>query len=153
MAPSLKSALLGGLLLPLVAAQGCPYANLHKKDTTLVERADGDSSQETLDTSFGKCPAISDAAGAGTLSRDWWPCQLRLDVLRQFAAEQNPLGDDFDYAAEFSKLDCKPLPPRMTVNNVTRQSLLWESHVSASGRLTGVARAQMRDSRPTSESS
>lgn len=111
MVPSLKSAFVGGLLLPVVASQGCPYANLHKKDTVLIERADVEPSQETLDTSFGKCPSISDAAGAGTLSRDWWPCQLRLDVLRQFAAEQNPLGEDFDYAAEFSKLDCKSPSP------------------------------------------
>ncbi|KAK4211010.1 putative catalase-peroxidase 2 [Rhypophila decipiens] len=104
MAPSIKSALIGGLLLPLVVAEGCPYANLRKRDGV-----DDEPSLHTLETSFGKCPTISDAAGAGTLSRDWWPCQLRLDVLRQFAAEQNPLGEDFDYAAEFSKLDYKGL--------------------------------------------
>lgn len=57
--------------------------------------------------SFGQCKNISDVAGGGTRSRDWWPCQLRLDVLRQFSAEQNPLGGDFDYAAAFATLDCK----------------------------------------------
>ncbi|KAF4631921.1 hypothetical protein G7Y89_g6201 [Cudoniella acicularis] len=36
---------------------------------------------------------------------DWWPCQLRLDVLRQFSPEQNPLGGKFDYAAAFATLD------------------------------------------------
>ena len=38
-------------------------------------------------------------------NRDWWPNQLRLDVLHQNAPASNPLGADFDYAAEFSKLD------------------------------------------------
>lgn len=105
MAPSIWSVLVG--LLPLVSAQGCPYASADKRDL-LLGRASGDEpSLTTLENSFGKCPTLSDAAGAGTRSHDWWPCQLRLDVLRQFSAEQNPLGGDFDYAAAFAKLDCK----------------------------------------------
>lgn len=102
MAPSIQSLLIG--LLPLVSAQGCPFSNAAKRDL-LVARAD-EPSLDRLADSFGKCPAISDAAGGGTRSRDWWPCQLRLDTLRQFAPEQNPLGGDFDYATAFSKLDC-----------------------------------------------
>ena len=35
------------------------------------------------------------------------PCQLKLDVLRQFSVEQNPLGGGFDYGTAFAKLDCK----------------------------------------------
>ncbi|KAK3312684.1 heme peroxidase [Apodospora peruviana] len=109
MAPSLLSGIVAGLLLgpqaALVAAQGCPYANKQefKRDShpVIAKRDDAPT--------FGRCPAISDAAGGGTRSRDWWPCQLRLDVLRQFSAEQNPLGGDFDYAAEFAKLDYKAL--------------------------------------------
>ena len=88
-------------LLPLVSAQGCPFGNVNKR-----EAAD-EPSLTTLQNSFGKCPTLSDAAGAGTRSHDWWPCQLRLDVLRQFSQEQNPLGGNFDYAAAFAKLDCK----------------------------------------------
>jgi len=103
MAPSIRSALVG--LLPLVTAQGCPYASAEKRDL-LVARGD-EPSLTTLSTSFGKCPTISDAAGGGTRSRDWWPCQLRLDVLRQFSAEQNPFGATFDYAKSFSALDCE----------------------------------------------
>jgi catalase-peroxidase len=103
MAPSIRSLLLG--LLPFVAGQGCPYASVNKRDL-LVARSD-EPSLITLETSFGKCPNISDAAGAGTRSRDWWPCQLRLDVLRQFSPEQNPLGGSFDYPAAFAQLDCK----------------------------------------------
>jgi catalase-peroxidase len=102
MAPFVQSILVG--LLPLVSAQGCPFANANKRDL-LVERGD-EPSLNTLANSFGKCPTISDAAGGGTRSRDWWPCQLRLDVLRQFSPEQNPLGGTFDYAAAFSTLDC-----------------------------------------------
>ncbi|MCL4792628.1 MAG: catalase-peroxidase, partial [Gammaproteobacteria bacterium] len=45
------------------------------------------------------------AAGEATTNRDWWPQQLDLQPLRQHAAESNPMGDDFDYAREFSKLD------------------------------------------------
>ena len=103
MAPSVWSLLIG--LLPLVSAESCPFASANKRDL-LVARAD-EPSLTTLSTSFGKCATISDAAGGGTRSRDWWPCQLKLDVLRQFSPEQNPLGGNFDYAAAFAKLDCK----------------------------------------------
>ena len=40
-------------------------------------------------------------------NRDWWPNQLRLDVLHQNAPSSNPMGADFDYAAAFEKLDLK----------------------------------------------
>ena len=103
MAPSIRTLLIG--LLPLVSAQSCPFVGIEKRDH-LIARGD-EPSITTLDNSFGKCPVISDAAGGGTRSRDWWPCQLRLDVLRQFSPEQNPLGGSFDYAAAFATLDCK----------------------------------------------
>jgi catalase-peroxidase len=104
MAPFIRSLLIG--LLPFASAQGCPYAAENKRD--MLTPRDGDlPSLTTLGNSFGKCPTLSDAAGAGTRSHDWWPCQLRLDVLRQFSAEQNPLGGSFDYAEAFEKLDCK----------------------------------------------
>ena len=45
------------------------------------------------------------AAGGATTNSDWWPEKLDLQPLRQHAAESNPMGDDFNYAAEFSKLD------------------------------------------------
>ena len=38
-------------------------------------------------------------------NRDWWPNQLNLAILHQHAPASNPLGGDFDYAAEFRKLD------------------------------------------------
>ena len=52
-----------------------------------------------------KCPVNHAAAGGGTSNRFWWPNQLRLDLLNQHSARSNPLGGQFDYAAEFKKLD------------------------------------------------
>jgi catalase-peroxidase len=52
-----------------------------------------------------KCPFNHAAAGGGPGNRDWWPNQLRLDLLNQHSSRSNPLDDGFDYAAEFKKLD------------------------------------------------
>nr|WP_314623265.1 catalase/peroxidase HPI [uncultured Noviherbaspirillum sp.] len=56
------------------------------------------------DKTESKCP-FSAAAGVGTTNRDWWPQQLRLDLLHQHSAKSNPMGQDFDYAAAFNSLD------------------------------------------------
>ncbi len=50
-----------------------------------------------------KCPFHT--AGTGTSNRDWWPNQLRVDLLNQHSARSNPLGEKFDYAQEFKTLD------------------------------------------------
>jgi catalase-peroxidase len=50
-----------------------------------------------------KCP-INHTAG-GTSTRDWWPNQLKLDLLNQHSTRSNPLGENFDYATAFKKLD------------------------------------------------
>jgi catalase-peroxidase len=60
------------------------------------------------DTSQGKCP-FHQAAGSGTTNRDWWPNQLRVDLLNQHSDRSNPLGERFDYATEFKKLDYEAL--------------------------------------------
>jgi catalase-peroxidase len=61
----------------------------------------------------GKCPfsgvTAKQSAGAGTRNNDWWPNQLKLNILRQNASLSNPMGDDFDYAKEFQSLDLKAL--------------------------------------------
>jgi len=44
-------------------------------------------------------------AGGGSNNRDWWPNQLKLNVLRQNSPQSNPLGEDFDYAEAFKSLD------------------------------------------------
>ena len=43
--------------------------------------------------------------GGGTTNRDWWPNQLRLDILHQHSSKSNPMGEDFDYAKEFKSLN------------------------------------------------
>ncbi len=51
----------------------------------------------------GTCPVTGH--GGGTSNRDWWPNQLRVDLLRQHSAKSDPMGDGFDYAKEFRSLD------------------------------------------------
>lgn len=57
----------------------------------------------------GKCPFSSGimkkSAGGGTSNRDWWPNQLKLNVLRQHSSLADPMDEDFDYAKEFASLD------------------------------------------------
>lgn len=57
----------------------------------------------------GKCPfsggTTKQSAGSGTRNNDWWPNQLKLNILRQHAVPSNPMGKDFNYAEEFKSLD------------------------------------------------
>ncbi len=48
-------------------------------------------------------------AGSGPVNRDWWPNQLKLNILRQHSLLSNPMGDRFDYAKEFKSLDLAAL--------------------------------------------
>jgi catalase-peroxidase len=43
--------------------------------------------------------------GSGTTNPDWWPSQLKLDILHQHSSKSNPMGDGFNYAKEFKSLD------------------------------------------------
>ncbi len=56
-----------------------------------------------------KCPflggSLKQSAGTGTKNQDWWPNRLNLNILRQNSNLSNPMGEDFDYAKEFSSLD------------------------------------------------
>ena len=56
-----------------------------------------------------KCPftgaAPKHTAGGGTTNRDWWPNQLRLDLLSQHSSKSDPMDEDFNYAEEFKSLD------------------------------------------------
>ncbi|MFU9138759.1 catalase/peroxidase HPI [Erwinia tasmaniensis] len=58
---------------------------------------------------ISKCPFhagnSNKTAGGGTSNRDWWPNQLRVDLLNQHSARSNPLDDSFDYRKEFARLD------------------------------------------------
>ena len=55
-----------------------------------------------------KCP-FHHAAGGGTANLDWWPNQLKLNVLHQHSSLSDPMGGSFDYAREFRSLDLKAL--------------------------------------------
>jgi len=54
--------------------------------------------------SEGKCP-FGHTAASGTSNRDWWPNQLRLDLLHQHSSLSDPMDEDFDYAKAFKGLD------------------------------------------------
>ncbi|HEY3789832.1 MAG TPA: catalase/peroxidase HPI, partial [Urbifossiella sp.] len=51
-----------------------------------------------------KCP-FKHTAGGGTSDRDWWPNRLKVELLHQHSSKSDPMGGDFDYAAEFKSLD------------------------------------------------
>ncbi|CAN7620742.1 catalase/peroxidase HPI [Pararhizobium sp. LjRoot235] len=63
-----------------------------------------DSKVETA----GKCPVAHTAHG-GRSNRDWWPNQLNLRILHQNSSLSSPMGNAFNYAEEFKKLDLEAL--------------------------------------------
>ena len=72
----------------------------HTSSSTTTSNANGES----------KCPFHSkQTAGSGTRNRDWWPNQLKLNVLRQHSSLSNPMGKDFNYAEAFKSLDLAAL--------------------------------------------
>ncbi|TRO55694.1 catalase/peroxidase HPI [Candidatus Bathyarchaeota archaeon] len=64
-------------------------------------------------TEDSKCPVTGGVhnpiSGGGTTNRDWWPNQLNLKILHQHSALSNPMGEEFNYAEEFKKLDLEAL--------------------------------------------
>jgi catalase-peroxidase len=59
-------------------------------------------------TTETQCP-FPHVAGGGTSNRDWWPNQLKLELLSQHSSKSNPMGEDFNYAEEFKSLDLAAL--------------------------------------------
>ena len=73
-----------------------------------------------------KCPfsgavAAKQSAGAGPINRDWWPNQLKLNILRQHSTLSNPMGEAFDYAKEFETIDLAALKQDITSVMTTSQ--------------------------------
>lgn len=60
-----------------------------------------------------KCP-FNHSAGGGTQNQDWWPNQLKVNILRQNSSLSNPMGSEFNYAEEFKKLDLAALKKDLT---------------------------------------
>jgi catalase-peroxidase len=90
-------------------------------------------------TTEAECPfhnKTTTQSGA-TLSRDWWPKQLKVEMLHQHSAKSNPMGADFDYAKEFKSLDFaalkKDLAALMTDSQPWRyfQKLWMRDHEAA----------------------
>jgi catalase-peroxidase len=83
------------------------------------EKHGGAELGELNHSSAGKCPVIHGAmrnpvAGRGTRNRDWWPNALNLGILHQHAPASNPLGEEFNYAEAFKKVDYKALKADLT---------------------------------------
>ncbi len=75
----------------------------------MEERTDNKTTLADVNTSEAKCPfhggALKQSAGGGTRNRDWWPNQLKLNILRQNSSLSNPMDESFNYAEEFKSLD------------------------------------------------
>lgn len=56
-----------------------------------------------------KCPVTGASASGGTSNKDWWPNRLNLGILHQHSSKSNPMGEDFNYAEEFKKLDLEAI--------------------------------------------
>src|ERR1043165_4879915 len=92
-----------------------------KKAFLRESRAGGNMTTETTT----KCPVMNGAsqhttAGARS-NRDWWPNQLRLEILHQNSPLSNPMGKEFNYAEEFKKLDLNALKKDIEVVMTTSQ--------------------------------
>lgn len=78
-------------------------------------KGDGDKGiiEEMNEAPAAQCPfthgALKSTAGNGTVSRDWWPNQLKLNILRQQSSLSNPMEAGFNYAEEFNSLDLAAL--------------------------------------------
>ncbi|TLS52387.1 catalase/peroxidase HPI [Paenibacillus antri] len=68
---------------------------------------------DSMATAAGKCPflhgSVTTHNPSATSNKHWWPNQLNLNILHQHDRKSNPMGDDFDYAEEFKKLDYQAL--------------------------------------------
>ena len=82
---------------------------------------------EHLKNGNGKCPfgygEVKQSAGAGTGNRDWWPNQLKLNILRQHSSLSNPNEAEFDYAKAFEQLDLEAV--KKDLHDVMTDSQDW----------------------------
>ena len=60
-------------------------------------------------SSESKCPFNHGATAPATTNQDWWPNQLKVELLNQHSAKSDPMGKNFDYAKEFKSLDYSAL--------------------------------------------
>jgi catalase-peroxidase len=79
------------------------------------------------------CP-LNHIAGVGRTNRDWWPNQLRLDLLHRHSDKSDPMGEGFDYAKEFQSLDY-PALKRDLVKLMTDSQDWWPADFGHYGPL------------------
>ncbi|RPA67576.1 catalase/peroxidase HPI [Cyclobacteriaceae bacterium YHN15] len=76
---------------------------------------------------LSKCPfhngQMKAVAGSGPRNSDWWPNQLKLNILRQHSNLSNPMGEDFSYAKEFQSLDLAEV--KNDIEKVLKTSQDW----------------------------
>jgi catalase-peroxidase len=86
-----------------------------------------DVNDDSKVNTVGKCPfsggALNKSAGGGTRNRDWWPNQLKLNILRQHSALSDPMDEGFNYAEEFKTLDLAEVKRDITA--LMTQSQEW----------------------------
>ena len=64
--------------------------------------------------SEGKCPVMHGSSSGGTQNKDWWPDEVNLRVLAQAGGSSDPMGEGFDYVAEFNTIDYPALKADLT---------------------------------------
>ncbi len=76
---------------------------------------------------ISKCPffngELKKTGGRGTSNRDWWPNELKLNILRQHASKSDPMGADFNYAEAFNSINYNEL--KQDVINLMTDSQDW----------------------------
>lgn len=82
---------------------------------------------DSKNSDVSKCPfmggKVEKAAGQGMNNQDWWPDQLKLNILRQHSDLSDPMDDSFNYAEEFKKLDLKAI--KKDLNDLMTDSQEW----------------------------
>src|ERR1700722_2830264 len=71
---------------------------------TINDQVTSSRSEAGATAAPARCP-VNHSIGSGTSNRDWWPNQLRLDLLHNHSSGSSPMDEDFDYAKEFRSLD------------------------------------------------
>ncbi len=83
--------------------------------------------ENNQNSSEGKCPfsgaVLPKSAGKGTRNTDWWPNQLKLNILRQHSSLSNPMGESFNYADAFLRLDLAAV--KKDIEAVMTNSQAW----------------------------
>jgi catalase-peroxidase len=85
------------------------YSLLRMSPNTPVPNSFQKSVKETEMSKENKSPVTGKTAKIGTKNVDWWPNQLNLKMLSQNSSKSNPMGEKFNYAEEFKKLDLESI--------------------------------------------